>query len=266
MANERSSKANKPRSGLNSGLDVFEILATRRVASLTEIARDVSMSKSGVHSLLAILVERGYAERTSDGAYQLGFRAWGLGGTSGPADVGRIAAPFMSRVAQEIDEGAILGTLVGFDVVYLHVVESQQAVRVNAEIGARIPANCTSTGVALLSGLTDDRIRTLLPEKLTGLTPHTLVDPEKLLVEVEATRKRGFAINRGGWRVDVGGIAVAVRDRQDNAVAGLCVSAPLYRMNKEWFARVVPATIAAGQRISSALAPSSGPIVSVESA
>jgi IclR family KDG regulon transcriptional repressor len=266
MANECSSKANKPRSGLNSGLDVFEILTTRRVASLTEIARELSMSKSGVHSLLAILVERGYAERTSEGTYRLGFRAWGLGGSSGPAEVARIAAPFMSQLAQEIEEGAILGTLVGFDVVYLHVVESRQAVRVNAEIGARIPANCTSTGVALLSALTDDRIRALLPEKLSGLTPHTLVDPEKLLVEVEATRKRGYAVNRGGWRVDVGGIAVAVRDRQNHAVAGLCVSAPLYRMDKGWLARVVPATIAAGQRISSSLAPLGGSISGLESA
>ena len=106
----------------------------------------------------------------------------------------------------------------------------------------------------------------MIPDDLVGLTHHTLVDPQKLLAEVEATRKRGYAINRGGWRDDVGGIAVAIRDTQGNPVAGLCISAPLYRMNKEWIARIVPATVAAGQQISSTLARLGGSSISMDSA
>jgi len=52
-------------------------------------------------------------------------------------------------------------------------------------------------------------------------------------------------LNRGGWRIDVGGIAAPILNNQGIAIAGLCVAAPSYRMNKVWFDRIVPATLRA---------------------
>jgi DNA-binding IclR family transcriptional regulator len=43
---------------------------------------------------------------------------------------------------------------------------------------------------------------------------------------------------------------VPVLNDEGTAVAGLCVAAPRYRMNKAWFARVVPATQRTAQAIS----------------
>jgi DNA-binding IclR family transcriptional regulator len=176
-----------------------------------------------------------------------------LGGHSAVSDLRDHAAPVMERLVGVVEEGCILGTLTGFEVAYLHLVESKLPVRVNADVGARIPANCTSTGLALLSSLTDDQIRTVLPRKLEPLTPATIVDPDELLREVARTRARGYAVNRGGWRIDVGGIAVVVRGRSGIAAAGLCVAAPLYRMNRAWFDKVVPAARSAAQAITNAL-------------
>jgi IclR family transcriptional regulator, KDG regulon repressor len=244
---------NRPRSGLNSGLDVLEALRAKGSVTLTDLARYLSMSKAGVHGILAILTERDYVERTPTGAYRLGVRAWELGGQSAVSDLRDHAAPVMERLVGVVEEGCILGTLTGFEVAYLHLVESKLPVRVNADVGARIPANCTSTGLALLSSLTDDQIRTVLPRKLEPLTPATIVEPDELLREVARTRARGYAVNRGGWRIDVGGIAVVVRGRSGIAAAGLCVAAPLYRMNRAWFDKVVPATRSAAQAITNAL-------------
>lgn len=252
MANDGSLVANKPRSGLNSGLDVLEALSRHRHLTLTEISREIAMTKSGVHALLAILLERSFVERTEEGAYRLGVRAWQVGCQTMPLELGRLAHPIMARLTAEIDEGSVLGALAGFGVVYLNRVESEQPVRVHADVGMRIPAHCTSTGLALLAAQPADRIEALLPAELRPMTPHTITDRGALLAELDRIRARGYAINRGGWRIDVGGIAVSILDGRDQALAALCVAAPLYRMNKAWFARVVPATIAASGALSAA--------------
>jgi DNA-binding IclR family transcriptional regulator len=57
----------------------------------------------------------------------------------------------MDRLASASNDGVILGVLSGFEVAYVHLVGSPQAVRVHAEVGQRIPAHCTSTGLALLA-------------------------------------------------------------------------------------------------------------------
>ena len=87
------------------------------------------------------------------------------------------------------------------------------------------------------------------------MSSETITTRDELLRELERTRTRGFAINRGGWRIDVGGAAVCVRDANGAAVAALCVAVPLYRMTKRWVARIQPHLSAAARSIGSAIGP-----------
>ena len=162
MGNTRSTLTNRRRSSLDSGLDVVELLArVREQMTLTDIANSLRMSKSGVHSLLATLKRRGFVARSANGGYRLGVKAWEIGCAASGAELGHVAAPHMARLSEKISEGAILGRLDGADVVYLRLVESPQAVRVNAKVGDRIPAHCTSTGLALLAALTTEDVKAL---------------------------------------------------------------------------------------------------------
>lgn len=254
MPNTRPSLPNRARSGLNRGLDVLELLAKERdIATLTEMARHLRMSKSGTHNLVSTLSERGYVDRTPHGSYRLGLRAWEISRGVAQIDIGRIAKPYMRGLVEKIDEGAILGILDGFDVIYIQLVQSPQPVRVHAEIGDRIPAHCTSTGLALLAYFTPDQVKSLLPPGLPANSPDTITEPALLLRELQRVRLRGYAVNRGGWRIDVGGVAAAVLDRQGRPIAGLCVAAPRYRMTKAWIARVVPAILDTAQTIAEAI-------------
>ncbi len=251
MVNTHSSNKNEQgRSGLSRGLDVLEHLAGNREGlSLGEIARRLEMSKSGTHGVLSILAKRGFVERLPGGTYRLGLKAWHLGNGMLEAELSRMAQPIMERLVQETGEGAILGVLTGFDVVYLNRVESAQTVRVHAQVSDRVPANCTSTGLALLAFRPPGYLESHLPDTLTGTTEATIVDPDSLRRDLKRIRARGYAINRGGWRIDVGGIAAPVLDREGFAIAGLCIAAPSSRMTKAWFARVVPATLQAAETI-----------------
>lgn len=195
------------------------------------------------------MARRGFVEHLPGGIYRLGLKAWHVGNGMLEAELSRIAQPIMERLVQDTGEGAILGVLTGFDVVYLNRVEGAQTVRVHAQVSERVPANCTSTGLALLAFRPPDYLDSHLPEKLAAPTEATIVDPDSLRRELKRIRARGYAINRGGWRIDVGGIAAPVLDREGYAIGGLCIAAPSYRMIKAWFSRVVPATLQAAETL-----------------
>lgn len=255
MANKSSPITKRRRSGLNSGLDLIEALAAADgPMTLTTLASSLGMSKAGVFEQLSTLTRRGYVERSASNACSIGMKLWELGCKATGLALARVAAPHMAALSREINEGVILGALDGVDVVYLHLVESPQAVRVHAEVGDRIPAHCTSTGLALLASLPAAEVERRLPAELAGLTGETLRMREKLLAELTRTRARGFAVNRGGWRSDVGGIAVTIRDRAGETQAALCVAVPRYRLTRKWVAGASRALMAAAEKIGSEVA------------
>lgn len=246
-------------SSVSRSLQVLEILAKEgRPLALAEIAQRMGTAKSGVHGLLATLAKGGFVEHRDGGIYALGMKAWEIGRAVPAAALVHVARPAMEALVAEVSEGAVLGILDGSDVLYVHLVESAQAVRVHAAIGERIPAHCTSTGLALLASLAPDRLDQLLAAKLAAFTEHTLVDPRRLRAELRRILARGYAINRGGWRADVGGLAVGIDDAGGGLRAGLCVAAPLYRMTRPWIDRTVPCLQRAAAQIAAALRESAG--------
>lgn len=249
------SNSERMSTSLTRGLRLIELLAQESPLGVTEIAHRAGASKSGVHSLLATLVRSGYADHAPGGTYRLGLKAWEIGRSVPVARLLEAAEPVMLELVEQVHEGAVLGVLDGFDVVYVHRVESEQAVRVHASVGDRIPAHCTSTGLALLAHLQDDDVARLFPARLAAVTEHTLVDRRAVQGEIARVRTRGYAINRGGWRVDVGGIAasIPIRNPRLTLTAGLCIAAPLYRMTRPWVARTAPVIVRHAARIGEAL-------------
>jgi IclR family KDG regulon transcriptional repressor len=226
------------RSALHSGLDVLELLSRRSPLNLTEISDGLGRSKSGMHAILNTLRERSFVEREAGGRYRLGTRAWEMGQASFSFEIRQIAKPHLEKLAQRTGEGVILGVLDGFDVVYLSVFQGNHPVRVDVQLGERQPANLTSTGVALLAALDDDRITALMPEVFKVRNEKSIRSREELWQAIKLARASGVGLMKGGWHIDVGGVAQCVRNGQGNVVAAICVSAPLYRVDESWLSSV----------------------------
>lgn len=242
-------------SSLTRGLSILDFLvAKQRPMRLTEICQGLSLSKSGVHGLLATLVECGYVEHLPGGIYQLGHKAWEVGGAFPTAELLRVAGPVMESLVEEVQEGAILGVLNGYEVSYLHLVECNQVVRVHAKVGDQIQAHCTATGLALLAFQDTSYIDGIAAEELSGKTPHTITDLGMLRAELKRIRMRGYSINRGGWNADVGGISAPILGAHSRVTAAICVSAPLYRINQQWISRIAPVLLGKAAEIGRGLA------------
>jgi DNA-binding IclR family transcriptional regulator len=258
MKNISSTKENRRRSSLSSGLDVLECLgAHRRSLKLTEIASALDISKSNVHQLLALLTRRGLVERLPDQSYVIGIKAWEIGSRARPLEIGRISAPHLVQLVKDVSEGADIGMLDGTQTVCIQLVECPQPVRVHARVGDRNLAHTTSTGLVLLAALSDEEVIARLPPTLEKRAPGTIGDRDALLKELRRIRMRGYALYRGGWRSDVTGVAVPIHGPDGQAVAGVCVPAPSYRVTRRWLDRIIPALRATAKRIEDDLAPAS---------
>jgi DNA-binding IclR family transcriptional regulator len=243
MPNDGSTKPNKPstRSGLNSGLDVLDcVVAHDRPLSMTEIAASVGKAKSSVNELLSTLQRRGLLRRLADQRYVIGLRAWEIGCRAGPVELGRLAQPHMARLAGEIREGVALAMFESDHTVCIQLVESPNTVRVHSSIGDRTPAHCASSGLAMLATMSDEAVAQLLPAKLDRITPHTLATRSELLRELARIRSRGYAISRNAWRLEVGGVSIALHDSGRQAIAVLNVALPISHLTQAWLDRALP--------------------------
>jgi DNA-binding IclR family transcriptional regulator len=117
-------------------------------------------------------------------------------------------------------------------IVHLAVPSYRSALRllrVNGHDGSRpelrdlAPAHAIAGGKLLLA-YRDPWRESVLQRPLEPITESTVVDPDAVRAEAEATRVRGFALEEGEFRVGVRAIAAPVRDTFGDVVASLAVS------------------------------------------
>jgi DNA-binding IclR family transcriptional regulator len=213
-------------------VELLEFFAGRPgMHSLAAVQEAVGYPKSSLYMLLRTLTELGWIETDTTGTrYGIGVRALLVGTSYIDGDeVVAAARPTLDRLADDTTETIHLARLDGTNVVYLATRQSQHYLRPFTRVGRRLPAHSTSLGKAILATHTDDHIRRLLPEKLDGLTEHTITDREKLIEELARIRHHGYAVdheeNTLGLRCF--GIAIDYRTPARDAVS---VSAPVARL------------------------------------
>ena len=260
MPSAHSVLPNRRRSSILSGLDALECLAaSNRPLSLGEVAAQLEMAKSSVHELLVTLTQRGYVQRRSDLTYSVGAKAWEVGCRAGFVEIGRVAEPYLADLVREVREGASLAVLDGAHTVCIQIAESPQVVRVHSGVGERNPAHCVSNGLAMLATLPDAEIEPLFPANLPTLTTKSLSTRAKLVAELKRVRKRGYAVSKGAWHLDVAGVAAAIRGVDGRAVAAVSVALPQPRLTAARQAQLAGALVRTTQAIARQLHGGAGP-------
>ncbi|MGN9840685.1 IclR family transcriptional regulator [Nonomuraea sp. H19] len=199
--------------------------AEGRPLSVSEIARALGLPKSSTANLCASLEAAGMIARNGQG-FGLGRKLVELGGRYlATVDQLRDFYELCRRSTHISRETSRVAVLDGMDVLYLGRYDGTQPLRLTANIGDRFPANCTATGKAILSTLepavAEDRLRT---RPLVALSERSIISVPALLADLEATRRRGYAIDDeettagivclavpvGGFRTDSAPFAISV--------------------------------------------------------
>lgn len=214
--------------------------------TLDELAGTLRSSKPTVHRALATLRRAGLADMTGRGVYVLGdeYLRLAFRNLDGRPETARIQ-PLLEQLAADFGETAHYAVLSGRDIVYRAKMDPPQgAVRLTSVIGGRNPAYRTAVGKALLSAqLTDLPQLTdwLGDAPLERKTPNTITTAQSLLVELEATRRRGYAVDDQENEVGVNCVAVPVHLDGSAAPAGaISVSAVSFRTPLQTLVEAVP--------------------------
>lgn len=207
-------------------LKLLEALsASDRPRGVTELARDVGLTKANVHRILRTLVSQGYVARDPAAPrYGLSLKMWELGSRVidqfGLSDVAR---PHMRGLLAETGESVHLAVLDRDTVVYIDKADSPiPPLRAITLVGERMPAYCVSAGKALLA-FSEAAGASALRFPLKKYTPETLVSREDLERQFALIRRNGYAVNRSEWRLGVWGIAAPIVDRHGSVVAAIGV-------------------------------------------
>lgn len=228
-------------------LDILELLAGYRDGlTLSEICEERGWPKSSTLALLRTLRQRDYlADGQRPRSYRLGPQVAQLGAAYlAGVDLVRIGQEVVHAVSRRCDETVHLATLDGSDVLYVAKEEGTGQVRMVSAVGKRIPAHGTGVGKMLLSGLSGEELARRLPagRPLATMTATTITDRAALFAELDATRRRGYAIDNGESTLGLRCLAAPVYDASGRMVAAMSVSVPSPRFTVErasWLLEVI---------------------------
>jgi IclR family transcriptional regulator, acetate operon repressor len=225
-------------------LRLFEVHEMIRV---NQVARDMGLSRSTVHRMLATLGHHQFVEQDEHSrAYRPGPALVDIGlSVMSKLDIRALGHSALVDLRELTGETVHLGVLLGdTSVLYLDGLESERMVRTGSRIGRILPAHSTATGKVLLAQLSDGEVAARYPSAaLDAPTPRALTSVDALLDELAEVRRLGYAVNYGESEEDVAAVAAAVRDKRGHVRCALVTAAPLARANEAWAKTAAAATM-----------------------
>lgn len=192
-----------------------------------------------------MLRERGYVRHLpEERRYGLGVAAYELGTAyQRQAPLQRLARGAIDRLVDATGHNAHLAVLHGRDVLY--VIEQRAPGRplLVTDVGVRLPAPLTATGLAMLAELAPAQVRALFPgrEALVQRDGRGAGTVSELRRELAAVRQRGYAVEDGLVTPGQNSVARAVLDHTGYPAAGVAVTFPGSAVDVEGVRRLVDA-------------------------
>jgi DNA-binding IclR family transcriptional regulator len=158
--------------------------------------------------------------------YGLSVAAYELGSAyARQAPLQRIARPIVRQLVDRMKQNAHLAVLQGRDVLY--VIEERAAGRpmLITDVGVRLPAVLTASGLAMLARLPAAQVRALFPNAGAFVeTEHGPTTPTALRQMLSDVRNRGYAAEEGSVTIGLSSLAQAVLDHSGHPTAAIAVT------------------------------------------
>lgn len=216
---------------VKSARRVFEFLEyfakVRREVSVAEIARHYDYPNSSVSTVMRTMVRMGYLSydpraRTYLPTARLPFLVdWVATRLYDKDGVGSI----MQELSEATGETVLLGVQNGLRVQYVQVIDATGPVRLNAESGSFRGLANTAVGHILLSRFDDAHVGRLVRRiNSEEADPARHVEAARLVRDVEAARRQGYALSIGGVVPGAGALAMLLPERYGPTPLAIAIS------------------------------------------
>src|SRR3954447_15781650 len=149
-------------------LKVLRLLARHaQPLPASAIARDLQLPRSSTYHLLNVLKDEGFVVHLPEQRrYGLGVAAFELGSAYSRQESLRwIAQTVLTRLVKATAHNAHLAVLHGRDVLYVIEERAPQRPALVTDVGVRLPAHLTASGLAMLSQLPAPQVNALFPPR-----------------------------------------------------------------------------------------------------
>jgi DNA-binding IclR family transcriptional regulator len=168
----------------------------------------------------------------------------------------RVAQPILSRLVLQTRENAHLAVLHGQDVYYVIEERAPRRSPLVSDVGVRLPATVTASGLAILAALSSRQVRAIFPHpadlvQRDGRGPGTLTELRRMLVDV---RRQGYSYEDGLITPELSSVGVAVRDHTGYPVAAVAITFQTSRIGPSPRRRLAAAASRAAETLAARLA------------
>lgn len=225
---------------LTKGLQLLEALSECEGSrGISELALELSLTKSNVHRLLQTLIRCGYVTREAGTErYLLSSKLWRISRRGKPFDaLRRLVRPVLRAVVEETSESAVFVAIENDELILIDQVETKNPVRVFFSIGqsfqidevVMMGKSLTALQMVALATRPQMEVRQAIQKVRKQLQEgEAFVDLK--LSELAEIRKNGFALSLGEWVTGVNAVAVPVADASGNLIGALSCFGPADRV------------------------------------
>lgn len=222
---------------------------------VSEISRQLEMSKTVVHRILQSLVSRGLVVfNSSSRNYSLGPATSALGARAlRDLDLRQVAMPVLRRLQHTTGETTTLSELVGTMRVYLDQIPSLKEIKMTVELGHPFPLHAGGSSKVLLAFAPPELHDLVLESPLEMLTPLTITEHTDLEADISRIKESGTAISFGERQHGAGSVAAPILGLDGYAIGSISVCGPVDRFDEETVESMRPLVLSSAREISRAL-------------
>ena len=141
--------------------------------------------------------------------------------------------PVLDQLKDVTGETAIFTVLNGLEALTLLKAEPINKVKFTVSRGSRSPLYVGASYRSMLAFLNEEQIAKVIDEPLTAYTNNTMTDANEIRAELEKIRTCGYALSNSEYSVDVLALAMPIFNSEEQVVASITVSGPIYRFTEE---------------------------------
>jgi len=213
---------------VSNALAVLESFdSDRGEQGVTELSHRLDLHKSVVFRVLKTLELHGWIQQNRDSRYSLTLKAFEIGSRAvAQLGLGTHIQPFLDELARTTGETVNVGVMDGEDVLYVNKVVPDRVLRLEVQIGVRMPAACTAMGKILMGFAPEDEREALL-QGFEG-RPCTAGEPavarKSLRDSVLAAQTTGLCWSDGELFPEICCVAAPIRNSSGRVIAALSIA------------------------------------------
>lgn len=211
---------------------VLEVIVKHGKLSIGEISKITEYSKSTTQRIVNTLKDLKYLTQDNRSLeYYPSIKLYELGNNViNYLPIKNVSRPHLLNLYNQINETINLGILNDSNVIYLDKYVSTSPLKVELELGVKVPIYCSALGKAIAAF---DENTHSFKDNYIKYTAKTISTDKRLIEELEKVRLQGYALDDEEYVEGLVCISVPVLNKEGKPYASISISKPSIRFNYE---------------------------------